>query len=343
VKLGISLSGVGIETVLDLARVADTGGVDSLSVGDSKYGPDSFTLLGAAAAVTERIELISGIAGWTRSPVTTAHIAHTLAGLSRGRMSVGIGPLPRARIEDWHGTTFDPVIPRMREYIRALARCLDATEDAPTDLDGQYYRSHGYVGPSFSRYRRPPILLAATQPHMTRLAGEVADGVIFNGMVPRDYLVAEAPTYLAEGARRSGRSLEGFSISAGRLVGVHASRTRAYDNCRRSIAFYLEVPYFHTVVGQLGFAKELAAGAEAVRTGDYDARIRSVTDEMVDAVGIAGTPDEVAAKVEEYDGLVDRLSFSGPTGSTIEEVEAEMALLADIIATCRRAMAPAGP
>jgi alkanesulfonate monooxygenase SsuD/methylene tetrahydromethanopterin reductase-like flavin-dependent oxidoreductase (luciferase family) len=334
-ELGISFSDPAIESLVAVARLAEDHGVGSLSVGDSKYGADSFTLLAALAAMTERVQLVSAIAGWTRTPTTTAHIAHTISALSKGRLTVGIGPLPRERIEEWHGNTFDPVIPRMREYIGTLIHCLEATEASPTDIDGEYYRSHGYVGPSFDRYRRTPVILAATQPAMTRLAGEVADGVIFNGMVPRAYIQGAGRDYLAEGAARSGRSLDGFSISAGRLSGVHDSRTRAYDLCRRAIAFYLEVPYFHLVVGQLGFAAELAAGAEAVRTGDYDARVRSVTDEMVDAIGIAGTPDEVITKLAAYEGVVDRLSLSVPKGATLEETKAHAQLVVDVVASYR--------
>jgi alkanesulfonate monooxygenase SsuD/methylene tetrahydromethanopterin reductase-like flavin-dependent oxidoreductase (luciferase family) len=170
---------------------------------------------------------------------------------------------------------------------------------------------------------------------MTKLAGEVADGVIFNGMVPMAYIAGVGRDYLAEGAQRSGRSLSGFSVSAGRLSGVHESHTRAYDMCRRAIAFYLEVPYFHTVVGKLGFTRELAAGAEAVRTGDYDARVRSVTDEMVDAIGVAGTPDEVIAKIGDYEGILDRLSLSGANGSTLEQTRSQTQLLVEVFAEYR--------
>jgi 5,10-methylenetetrahydromethanopterin reductase len=335
VELGISLSDPDLDAVVAVTQIAEENGADSLSVGDSKYGADSFTLLAAAAAMTKRVQLCSTIAGWTRTPTTTAHIAHTISGLSKGRMSVGIGPLPRARVEEWHGNNFDPVIPRMREYIRTLIHCLEATEDSPTDIDGEYYRSHGYVGPSFERYRRSPVILAATQPQMTKLAGEVADGVIFNGMVPRAYIAGIGREYLAEGAERSGRSLEGFSISAGRLTGVHESRTAAYDICRRAIAFYLEVPYFHTVVGKLGFAGELAAGAEAVRTGDSKARVQSVTDEMIDAIGVAGTPDEVIEKIAEYEGILDRLSLSGANGATLEDTRSQTHVLVDLYAEYR--------
>lgn len=127
--------------------------------------------------------------------------------------------------------------------------------------------------------------------------------------------------------------LEGFSISAGRLAGVDESRTHSYDICRESIAFYLEVPYFHTVVGKLGFASELASGAEAVRTRDYAAHVRSVTDEMVDAIGVAGTPDEVLDKIAEYEGVVDRLSLSVPKGSDLDDAKQQVALLVEVLAT----------
>lgn len=209
-ELGISLSDPTIEFVAYAAKLVDDKHIGWLGVGDSKHASDSFTLLAAVAALTERVELVSTIAGWTRTPAVTAQIAHTISGLSKGRMSVGIGPLPRERIEQWHGLTFDPVIPRTREYIRTLINCLEATEAEPSDIEGEYYSSHGFVGPTFERYRRSPVLLAATQPRMTELAGEVADGVLFNGMVPKAYLEGAGREYLAAGARRVGRSPRGL-------------------------------------------------------------------------------------------------------------------------------------
>jgi alkanesulfonate monooxygenase SsuD/methylene tetrahydromethanopterin reductase-like flavin-dependent oxidoreductase (luciferase family) len=334
-RVGISLSDAKRDAVIAASRSAEQAGLDFVAVGDTKDGAESLTLLAAIGALTERVGLVSSIAGWTRTPATTAHATHTISALSGGRMSIGIGPMPRARIVDWHGQEFDPVIARMRDYIRTLIACLDATAAEPTSIDGPYYASHDFIGPSFDRIARSPVLLAATQRQMTELAGEVADGVIFNGMVPRPWIADDGRAHLAAGMAKSGRTSAGFSISVGRMCGIDEDRARAYDLAREAIAFYLEVPYFHTVVGRLGFEAELAAGAAAVAQRDYAARIRAVSDEMVDAIALVGTPGEVRAKLGEYEGVVDAITLSGPHTVPQAQRIAHTARIVEVLAAYR--------
>ena len=309
--VGISIGDASLDVVLETVRAAEDAGLDSVSVGDGKAGPESFTMLSAVAMVTARIGLVSSVAGWVRSPAITAQLTHTISALSNGRMTVGIGPLPRARVVDWHGLPFDPVMPRFREYVLALAECLDADEEHPTSFAGEYYSTHGFVGPSFDRIRRSPLVLAATQQRMTELAGELTDGVIFNGMLPLGFLAGAGRDHLRAGLAKAGRAPGSFTVGAGRLNGISENRDEAYDLARRSMTTYMEVPYFHKVMGAQGFGAELEQGLRATRDKDFAGMVNSVSDEMVDAVAIAGTPDEALEKLRRYEGVVDWISLGG--------------------------------
>ena len=66
VGLSVGLASQALETTVQLAEEAERAGVDFVSVGDA--GVDTFALLGAVAARTTRIGLMSGIAIWSRSP-----------------------------------------------------------------------------------------------------------------------------------------------------------------------------------------------------------------------------------------------------------------------------------
>ena len=130
-RIGLSIGHASepFEASIQLAEDAERAGLDFISVGDA--GADCFALLGAVAARTSRLALMSGIATWSRSPLTMAQAAKTVSNLCGGRFLLGIGPMPRTWATQWHGLAYDPVVARMREYVTTVRACLDARADRP--------------------------------------------------------------------------------------------------------------------------------------------------------------------------------------------------------------------
>ena len=314
IGLGLNSAGRELRTLVDLAVQAESAGFDIVSAGDS--GTETFAIMGAIAVSTTRIQMISGIAGWSRSPATMAHAASTVSNLSGGRFTLGIGPTPKMWVNGWHGLEFDPVIPRMREYLIAVRAALDATSDRPTDVDGEYFPTHGYANWDIDLPTPVPVALGVTQRRMTELAGEVCDGVMMNSIIPRQWIEEFGNGYLATGQARSGQARAGregapFTKEISRFVGIDDDRAHAYDLCRAQLSFYFEIPYFRSILEPFGFDEELAAGEKAILEGDRAGRIAAVSDRMVEEIGIAGTPDEVLEKLTQYEGLVDSVVLHG--------------------------------
>ena len=95
-------------SILDFARIADQGGLDSLWVIDRVTFPlvEAFTALAAAAAVTSRVTLgTSVLLGPTRDAVLLASQVASIDVLSNGRMVLGLGVGSRA--EDYAVTGRD--------------------------------------------------------------------------------------------------------------------------------------------------------------------------------------------------------------------------------------------
>ena len=136
----------------------------------------------AAAALAADIDVLTGIAvAFPRSPMVTAATAWELAETSGGRFRLGLGTQVRAHVERRYGAEFDPPGPRIRDYVQAVRACFAAFRgDAPLDHHGPFHEltllprmwSPGPIDVS-----DPPIDLAAVNPWMLRLAGELADGV----------------------------------------------------------------------------------------------------------------------------------------------------------------------
>ncbi len=123
-RIGIGLPnpipGVPGETLVEWARRAEHRGFTALgTIGRVAYPSyDELIAYGAAAAVTERVELITNILlGATRNPVLLAKEAASLDQISRGRFILGVGAGLR---EDDFAATGTSFYDRGRRLDRAL-------------------------------------------------------------------------------------------------------------------------------------------------------------------------------------------------------------------------------
>jgi probable F420-dependent oxidoreductase len=168
----------------EMAQVAEQVGFDSLWLADhlifrfpgqEERGTwEAFTMLGAVAAVTQRIELGPLVACTSfREPALLAKMADTLDEISGGRFILGLGA-------GWHqpeyeafGYPFDHLAGRFEEALQVIVPLL---RDGQVDFQGQYYQVHNCVlrprGPSPSG---PSILIGARRPRMLRLVAQYAD------------------------------------------------------------------------------------------------------------------------------------------------------------------------
>jgi alkanesulfonate monooxygenase SsuD/methylene tetrahydromethanopterin reductase-like flavin-dependent oxidoreductase (luciferase family) len=327
---------------IELAMAADRGGMDIVTTGDT--GSETFSLLGAIAARTRDITLMSGVAQWTRTPVTMASAARTIQNLSDGRYWLGIGPMPRAWAEDEHGIPHAPVLGRMRDYVAATRAALAATAHRPTAHEGPYFRTVGYAGRPLTPERPVAIQLAASRSRMTALAAEIADGVMLNAIQPLDWLAGTGAEAIASGLERGGRPRDRFTVGLFRFCGIDEDRAVAYDHARRGVAFYFAIPYFRALLEPFGFTRELDAGEAALARGDADAQVAAVSDELVDAVAIAGTPREVVAKLRRVQEHADYVILSSTHGQSREDAfEQTLRLIATFGPVSRRRRSPADP
>jgi F420-dependent oxidoreductase-like protein len=144
--------GALFEGVVDMATVAEDSGYDSVWVMDHFYqlppmgGPaqpmlDSYTLLGALAARTNRVRLGTMVTGVTyRNPAHLAKIVTTLDVISAGRAILGIGAAWYDVEHEGLGFDFPPAGERLDRLEEALQICRAMfTEESPS-FEGTYYR-----------------------------------------------------------------------------------------------------------------------------------------------------------------------------------------------------------
>src|SRR5260221_2668781 len=140
--------------VVELARVADETGYDSVWVMDHLYqlpplgGPaqpmlESYTTLGALAASTSRVSLGALVTGVTyRNPALLAKIVTTLDVISGGRAVLGIGAAWYDVEHEGLGFDFPGTRERLDRLEEATQICrLMVTQTAPS-FEGRYYKIH---------------------------------------------------------------------------------------------------------------------------------------------------------------------------------------------------------
>ena len=312
VHLHLTGDQISVADMIRYGQMAETGGLGG--VWTAEAWRDSLVTLGPIAAATSTIRVGTDVTQWTRTPPTLSLAAADLAELSDGRFTLGIGTAPREWNEGWHGISYERPLKRMREYVESMRVMWQAGVMDPVTYDGEVFSITDYI-----RLRGPveqpvPISLGATLPGMAALAGEIAEGVNFNVVLTAPHIREVMLPAVEIGAKRAGRSLA--DIERGVLVSTAVSddRAQAFQWAKHQLAFYSGVaPYFAPVMARHGFTEDYERVRDAFHAGDVMGAIGGVTDEMVDELVLAGTPDEVRAKLSRFEGVVDFVMIYAPT------------------------------
>lgn len=308
----VLVAGQSLHAVRELAGDAEQAGFSGVVVAES--GRSAY-LACAAAALAGDLHVSTGIAvAFPRSPMVTAQTAWELAEATSGRFRLGLGTQVRAHVERRYGVAFDPPGPRLRDYVAAVRACFDAFAGGRLDHQGEYYRLSllpPMWSPGSTAAGPPPVDLAAVNPWMLRLAGEVADGLHVHPLNTPTYLAETVEPNLAAGARRAGRDAGDIVrlVPCFAVPGDTEEERRPWRNlARMQVAFYGSTPNYAFVFEQLGAPETTDRIRERQKHGDVPGMSEVVTDELLAHFTVEGTWDELSDRlVERYAGSADRL------------------------------------
>ena len=332
-RVGLLLSGEGmpLADLVDVGVSAEDAGLDSIWHVEIQREP--IVPLTAIAARTKRIRLGTGVVIWARSPILAALVAANLDEFSNGRFLYGLGTGPPDWNRRFHGMGYERPVRRIREYVDVMRGAWQAAYDgSPFDYEGDLYRVERYERSLRQERQRVPIFLAAVQSRMCALAGEIADGVLFNVLSTPRYVREYALPHMERGAARRGRDVNEVERAAAITAAVSTDRTEARRWARHHIAYYSVIPYFDVMFELHGFQHEAAAIRAAAAAGDPDAMIEAVSEEMIDTFAIAGTPDEAREQLAGWDVLDVAVFFPPAFQLSDEEIAANHRALLETFA-----------
>jgi probable F420-dependent oxidoreductase len=318
VLLDAALLSTGIDDVPATARDLQARGY--AGVWASEVDHDPFLPLLSAAQATDRLQVGTAIAvAFARSPMTLAMTAYDLQQYSKGRFVLGLGTQIKAHVQRRFSMPWSAPVARMREFVGALRAIWGSWQDGtPLRFEGEHYR-HTLMTPMFAPdphpWGPPPVYLAAVGPVMTRLVGEVGDGLLVHGFTTERYLRERTIPALEEGLAVAGRSRNQVTVTLPGLVvagRTDAERAEAAAAVKETIAFYGSTPAYRPVLELHGWeplADELHALSVSRREDKWTAMRNLVDDEVLGTFAVVADPQDVAAQVRaRYDGLVDRFS-----------------------------------
>lgn len=322
-----------IRKVYDDAQVVERLGYDGLMVEEIKDDP--FQVMALAAQATERVQLGTAVAiAFPRSPTITAMSAWTLQKLSGGRFTLGLGPQVKGHIERRYGLKWSPPGTWMREYVLALRAIWNAWQNGgPLEVRGEHYNISLLVPlftPAPMEHWRIPVHLAAVNPYMCQVAGEVADGVRPHPVCTAEYIREVMLPAVQKGAAKAGRELGNFQVAMKPLVATARTEEQLairVRDARARIAFYCSTPAYVAAFEKHGLgdiAREMAVLSKAQRWEEMPGLI---DDEVLHRYVTVGTFDEIGRKlIERYAGVVTNIEFSIPVQDARDE-----ATLADLV------------
>jgi probable F420-dependent oxidoreductase len=301
--------------VPEFARRAERLGFDGIAVADAIHdGP--MTAAAVVTATTRVAVRSSGFVAFARSPMTTAIAAWDLQALSGGRFELGLGPLVRSIIVDRYSMPWTPPAPRMREYIESLRAIFACWQHgAPLHYVGEHYRftrMQDYMKPPPLEHPDMRIVVAGIGPHMTAVAGELADAINTHptNSDPRFLREFTLPN-LQRGAARSGRDVSEVVIIVNAMCATGATDTDVQRNrepIRALLATLYSTPQYMHSLDLYGWRDRGELLHRMVREGRWGELAGVITDEMLDVFAPSAPYAELASVLRErYEGLVQEI------------------------------------
>jgi probable F420-dependent oxidoreductase len=290
ISMGVTFGSLGVlgaPAIMDVARTAESNGYSSLWTVEAT-GTDAFSLLGSVAAVAPGLDLATGIIPvQTRSPSLTAMTASTLQALSPTRnVWLGIGVSAPGILQQHGQTATKRPIAMMREDVALLRECMNGES---VTFEGDFWSVKRFRLGMRIGERQPKIVMAALNPQMLKLAGEIADGVLLN------YLPASHVASSVEQIRKGG--------DAKIFAYVHAAVSdfeRSANSARKDLFNYAMADSYANMFRHAGFADEIDALRACHQNRDREGALAAISERMIQAIDFIGDADEVTQFVADY-------------------------------------------
>ncbi len=296
------------------AKLAEAQGFDNVWITDHYNNRDVYSTLTVLAMTTNSIKLGTGVTNpYTRNVAVTASSIASINEISGGRAILGVGPGDKATF-DAMGISWDKPLTMTKESIETVRAFLTGKK---VNMNGEMVKISG--AKMAFKAGNIPIYMGAQGPKMLELAGEVADGVLINASHPKDFEVAVKQ--IAAGAKKAGRDPKAVDVAAYASFSIDEKPEKAVNAAKVVVAFIVAgSPDMVLERHGIDVAAKTDIG-NAIAKGDFGALMGGmVTNDMIDAFSICGTPADCKARINDLlDIGVTQIVAGSPIGPDKEK------------------------
>jgi 5,10-methylenetetrahydromethanopterin reductase len=295
-RLGLCFDGFySVHEMIELAKMADDIGMESIWMSDHICFRDSFTTSMALLASTKHIRVAPApMSPYSRHPIISAMSIATLDEFAPGRVIACPGTGNAAALKE-AGMESPHPLKTIREYVGILRRFLSGDT---VHFKGEMFRVNG-AKMAFVPSTPVKMYLTAVRPRMLRLGGEIGDGVLLSAGCAPSY-IAQCVAEIKKGAERPGASLAERDV-AGFVTASVAENPREAIEANKMFLAYIFRNTHHAENIRLGGGKvDQEALAVAVAKRDWEAAKKFISDEVVHAHSIAGTVDDCRKQLDSF-------------------------------------------
>ena len=279
---------------LELVRESETLGYTALWTPEV-VGPDAITTLTAYALNTTKIDLATGVVPiQIRTPVLTAMSFLSVNELAGGRVIAGLGVSSPIIVGRWHGGSYQKPVTAMRECIQIIRQLFT---EGRSKFDGTIYKSDIRLGMRLKQ-KPPRIYVAALNPPMLRVAGELADGVLLTYSPPE--AMADLIGEVRRAAVAAGRDPDAIDFAIYLRMCVTEDQRAATDAFKRELAGYAFVDAYKQMVARHGIGDEMAEVRRLWQAGKRDDAFTAISDDSVAKIGAVGSAEQAREFVARF-------------------------------------------
>ncbi len=309
-----------ISELVNLSVHAENLGFNYVWITDHFNNRNVYVTLTSIALNTKKIMLGPGVTNpYVINPVWTASAIASLDEVSSGRAVLGIGAGDRATLEKISIVWRKPLT-TIRESVEIIRRLL---KGEIVTYNGEVFNISG-AALSYKPVHDIDIYIGAQAPKMLQLAATLGDGILINASSPKDY--EYAMNIIREGA---GDRIRKIDIVAYTSFSIDRDRAIARRTVRPIVAFIVAgTP--EEVLKRHGVDVERAKSiGENISKGRFKDAFSIVTDDMIDAFSISGTPSDCIEILDKLVKLgVTQIVFGSPIGkdrkSALELIASEV-------------------
>jgi len=288
----VPLTGISLPEHEQVYREAEEHGYTDFWSAESDV--DGVVPIALATAWTKQATLGTAILGvFNRGPALLAMTAAALGEAAPGRFCLGVGSGSSVNVERWNGMRFERPLTRVADVVRAVRMALDGQQ---MNYESELMKVSGYRAGRLPP-ERVPIFIAALQEKMLRQAVRLGDGVCLTWVSAED--VTQVVDVIRNEAATAGKDPDTLQIMC-RINICPSTDPRAREAYRRAITAYLNVPVYREYHAWLGRGQILRPMHEAWDAGDRRTALAAVPENVIDELGVFGTPEECRAHVERF-------------------------------------------